>query len=809
MANTVFLRILESDDKATALRAAARESGNARFEVDPASFKQIPGQPFAYWVGEHIRDLFQDHGRFERDGRTVKQGLATADDWRYMRTWWEVEPSVTPTSAKWFPVAKGGPGDSYYCDFPLVVNWAADGRELKAFASAYRQAHGWGDQWTAMLNSTAFYFRPGLTYPLRSAWFSPQVMPAGVIISVRGSGIYFQNATAAHLGLMASSAFDFLLKLVLGTYGQPQYDMGDINATPTPDLDQLSADALARLAVSAWSIKRSLDAAEEKSHAFMFPALRFVAAQTMNQGCNLWSLQNDQAKLDLASIQASIDSKSFDLYGVSDADRATMGAGFASRGGATADEQSDEDPEFGGTDGSIADNLTVVSEFASWAAGISFGRFDLRLATGERPLPPDPDPFDPLPASSPGMLTGADGLPLADTPPGYPIAFPTDGILVDDPGHDRDVLARIHYVFTVLFGDHADDRLQEAVSILDPSAKDLRPWLRRTFFEEHIQRYSKSRRKAPIYWRLGTPSGSYSVWIYLHRFYKDTLHRVLNDHVAPKLRYESNKLESLRSEAGPSPTPSQRKTLDAQETFVDELRGFSDEVQRVAPLWDPDLDDGVVINASFLHRLFAHTRAWQKECESHWQKLQKGEYDWAHLAMRLWPERVVPKCTEDRSLAIAHGLEDVLWLEGTDGKWRPQHVTDVEIAALVQERTSTAVKDALRRMGETPEPVAARKARSAETGEPKAPKAAKKAPAVQFGLGLADDPTDADLNAVRAALDGADDGLAKADVLESCGIVEEAASAALAVLVQTGEVEKIGAGRGTKYRLTGGPLDAN
>ena len=41
-----------------------------------------------------------------------------------------------------------------------------------------------------------------------------------------------------------------------------------------------------------------------------------------------------------------------------------------------------------------------------------------------------------------------------------------------------------------------------------------------------------------------------------------------------------------------------------------------------------------------------------------------GKYDWAHIAMHLWPERVVPKCATDRSLAIAHGLEDVFWVEG-------------------------------------------------------------------------------------------------------------------------------------------------
>ena len=40
-----------------------------------------------------------------------------------------------------------------------------------------------------------------------------------------------------------------------------------------------------------------------------------------------------------------------------------------------------------------------------------------------------------------------------------------------------------------------------------------------------------------------------------------------------------------------------------------------------------------------------------------WAKLEKGDYDWAHLAMNYWPERVREKCKTDKSLAIAHGLE--------------------------------------------------------------------------------------------------------------------------------------------------------
>lgn len=68
-------------------------------------------------------------------------------------------------------------------------------------------------------------------------------------------------------------------------------------------------------------------------------------------------------------------------------------------------------------------------------------------------------------------------------------------------------------------------------------------------------------------------------------------------------------------------------------------------------------------------RLVPQHKAWQKECKECWDSLVAGQYDWAHLAIHLWPERVVPKCREDRSLAIAHELEDLLWVEDS-GKWR-------------------------------------------------------------------------------------------------------------------------------------------
>ena len=184
--------------------------------------------------------------------------------------------------------------------------------------------------------------------------------------------------------------------------------------------------------------------------------------------------------------------------------------------------------------------------------------------------------------------------------------------------------------------------------------------------------------------------------MYLHDFTKDTIYKVQNDWVSPKLAHEERKLDSLRRELAEGPKALERRALAEQETFVEELRGFLEDLKDVAPLWSPNLDDGVIINFAPLWRLVPHRKSWQKELKGTWDDLCAGHYDWAHLAMHLWPERVVPKCASDRSLAIAHGLESFFWVDEGDGKWKPRRVLARQLDELVRERTSVAVKAALK-----------------------------------------------------------------------------------------------------------------
>jgi len=270
-----------------------------------------------------------------------------------------------------------------------------------------------------------------------------------------------------------------------------------------------------------------------------------------------------------------------------------------------------------------------------------------------------------LPLCSPGMLVGSDGLPCSRSPENYQINWPEDGVLVDDPGTagaavDRDIVRRVRQVIQVVWRDLAADVERDLCGLL--SAPDLREYFRKTsgFFENHLKRYSKSRRKAPIYWPLSTTSGRYTVWIYYPRLTADTLFKVVAEHVGPKIGKVEDRIARLEGgEAMRDGREGARATRELAELveLLAELKDMREELVRVAKLpFTPDLNDGVQVTAAPLWQLVRMPR-WRGELEKTWKALEKGEYDWAHLAYAMWPDRVKEKCKTDKSLAIAHGLE--------------------------------------------------------------------------------------------------------------------------------------------------------
>ena len=588
---TVFLRVLEARDKGPALLGAIRRPGASgagrRFEVSVASFGGVPRSPLAYWVSSRVLSLFADLPRLQANGRVAASGGKTLDDFRWIRGSWEIVPEAVD---RWLGYAKGGTFSPYYADVHLLLDWRDDARALKTYLVNYRESRGWSPNWTAELHGSDHYRRPGLTWPRRTqSGLALRAMPAGCVFADKGPAAFVANDCGSRLlALLAvsnSMAFKSLVELQMA-FGS--FEVGVIQRAPVPLTVGGDESGLTQLAYRAWSSKRSLDTVVETSHAFTLPALLQSEGGSLAGRAAARAEHVRRIEDELAAIQAEIDERCFELYGINEEDRRVITEGFGGSGDASVSDDGDGDGESddaGAAQDGVAEAVGLTAELAAWAVGVAFGRFDVRLATGERALPDEPEPFDPLPVCSPGMLTGDDGLPLTAAPEGYPLALPEDGIFVDDPGHTRDHTAAVRAVFDVVFGGDADARWREAAELFDPKERSLRTWLAKAFFEHHLKRYSKSRRKAPIIWQLATPSASYSVWLYAHRLTADSLFHVQNDVVAPKLALEERRHTALVQAAGPNPTASQRREIAEVETFVEELRVLLTEVRRVAPLW--------------------------------------------------------------------------------------------------------------------------------------------------------------------------------------------------------------------------------
>ncbi|MGF6370776.1 hypothetical protein OKW40_003526 [Paraburkholderia sp. RAU6.4a] len=671
---TVFIRAFDApvDGKQAALHAAIdavrqgrSASSHAVFDVEHDSFAVVPGSPFSYWVSSSLREVFLTMRPLEAGDRSVKQGLATADDFRFVRAVWEVP--AAQLGRRWLSFAKGGAYSPFYADIYLCVNWESGGSEIITFTKPG------SDRPASRPQNTGYFSRPGLTWPLRTQrGFGVRAMPAGCAFGHKGPAAFIEENDSEHLlallAIMTSTAFKALVEVQMA-FGS--YEVGVVQRTPIAALGDKEVSSLSKLARRAWSLKRSQDTMSETSHAFILPSVLNERVAGIDR-----DRDRDRVERDLAAIQMQLDDAAFALYRITDKDRAAIEVSFERvhplEGSVDADNENEVD------EGDVSESANADADadaLASWLFGVAFARFDPRVATGERATPVEPDPFDPLPARSPGMY------PEGDEPTARP------DVLVDDEGHADDFATRVHAI-------------AERVRVDVP--ENLRAWFAKEFFPLHIKMYSKSRRKAPIYWQLATPSAGYSVWLYFHTFSRDTLFRVQNDYAAPKLAHEERRLESLISELRDGATAAERKVLAAQEAMVEELRAFLDEVKRVAPLWNPNLDDGVILNFAPLWRLVPQNKSWQKELKSTWDALCEAKYDWAHLAMHLWPERVVPKCSTNRSFAIAHGLEDVFWVESADGKWSARKTPTRTVDELVRERTSPAVKSALKTLLEAP-----------------------------------------------------------------------------------------------------------
>jgi hypothetical protein len=268
----------------------------------------------------------------------------------------------------------------------------------------------------------------------------------------------------------------------------------------------------------------------------------------------------------------------------------------------------------------------------------------------------------------------------------YPIPIAWDGLLTSESEESTadmewSLKRRVDACLSYLFNDSAASISQSVAEAL--AVRSIQEYLHNPsqFFAHHLSRYSKTPRQAPIYWALSTASGSYSIWLYYHRLNEDSLYTALNKYVKPKIDATEKELRRIEAElliATGRATVVLRTAFERTTGLLEELRDFRDELVRVAELpYRPNRNDGVLFSAAPLWKLFRLPK-WRKDLQECWKKLEGREYEWSHLAYSIWPDRVREVCKRDRSIAIAHGLEQLCEVAAKPAKRRRSKKAEIE-----------------------------------------------------------------------------------------------------------------------------------
>jgi hypothetical protein len=250
------------------------------YAVEPASFQHIPNAPFAYWVSERIRRLFVELPALEKPDRTARQGLATANDFRFIRLNEEIDIENNNISRRWHPIVKGKVNRPYFFDFTLYVNWDNSGEECKQYINQqYPYLNGNSD---FVAKNTTFYFRHGITWPsrpFRRGFFC--IVPRGSIFSHTGTMIFDENDNNLFplCTIMNSSTYISLLHLLMarGTESSSKqtlkYEVGYIQSVPIPIVTRKASDRTNQLIPRALKVIRHLSSLDISSSAFHCPAM--------------------------------------------------------------------------------------------------------------------------------------------------------------------------------------------------------------------------------------------------------------------------------------------------------------------------------------------------------------------------------------------------------------------------------------------------------------------------------------------------------------------------------------------------------
>ncbi len=545
------------------------------------SFQDVPGMPYAYWASDSLRSLFKKFPPLDRDqkgvlipGRPdlkiadVKQGLATADDGRFVRHRWEIPPQKMGQGKRWVPFVKGGREVRFYARTDLVVNWEDDGREVKEFPKA-------------VIRNPQFYFRPGVTWP-RASWRLRKFgsYPGGCVFADKGSSVFGKKWSAeAIAGLLNSSVG--VAGMLMQT-PERMWEIGLVSTLPMPL--QGPGATFENHVASIRTLHLDGHKGDETCRDFATPDLREAFNGMRRTGQKAMSLSglletvrkaDEERQAQIAARIRDLDVATYELYGLSHADRELIEREVARRA----------ESESGRSNGADEEDDEELGEESEEEAATEIAASDEDLVSrwlshyAKHVLEADEDGIIPVAATrlEPGLVVR----------------------VKDAIEHD-------------LGKDAASALLSQAPAYLGVDTVD--EWLATKFFPWHVDLH----RKRPLFWLIssesfgGSPGGGFRAYVHYLKLTPDTLPRLVSHYLEPAMDAAQSQLADARLKANQAEGRAKKAATDDLERWLaetDALRKLKDAIEAVVR--GPAKKAKVAANAKWVARTIADVRGGQ------------------------------------------------------------------------------------------------------------------------------------------------------------------------------------------------------
>jgi len=306
------------------VRALKGESRGVRFDVARRDFRAIQGAPLAFSRVGFVAHIFREMPSLDPNRGIAVQGLATADDQRFVRCRWELPDVSLGQGLPWVPFSKGGEFSRFYADVYLALHWTT--QTIAAMREIGR------------VQNTDHYFKPGLTWPLAASILNVRIMPDGCIFGHKGPAIFpgEESDTWSLLAILNSDmALCFGKTFTSREKMGGRWEVGVVKRFPIPSLTSKKRERLGTLSSEIRDAKASWDVGNEISTRFTQPWLlrediidnSTPIKQRLDRLIEFETLENAR----IQKLYDELNDEVYRLYGIPDTTRKVIEATLGDR----------------------------------------------------------------------------------------------------------------------------------------------------------------------------------------------------------------------------------------------------------------------------------------------------------------------------------------------------------------------------------------------------------------------------------------------------------------------------------------------